>query len=305
MDHRTAVMMHGYYGVPMKKNICCPVGSFPYMSPGKYKPKGTVLTHNSVELYTVANSVQPKCALLVCPDVWGWNGGRIRAIADGLAEQGYLVCMPKLLADAAGTDGDGLAPDGAFSMEWIKQFPWSTQKAKMEAALDWVKSREPKMIGVLGFCYGGHPACKLSAEHPEISCGVVLHPSIHLEEFAFGGKTASLLQSVQCPFMLCPAGNDLPLYDEEGELCKALLHGSKCGAECKIETYHDMKHGWSCRGDLTDAMTNAQVKKVINHTIAYFAEHLIVKGGCLPPTYKRTYGALPEQNGVAPPVPVL
>ena len=54
-----------------------------------------------------------------------------------------------------------------------------------------------------------------------------------------------------------------------------------------------------------DGMTNAQVKKVINHTIAYFAEHLIIKGNCLPPTYKRTYGALPEQEGVAPPVPVL
>ena len=130
--------------------------------------------------------------------VWGWNGGRVRAIADGLSEQGYKVAVGKFLAPAldGGTDGDALPPDGDFSMDWIKQFPWETQRPKVEAALGFLKAEGCSKIGVLGFCYGGHPACWASTVEPSVVCGVVLHPSMQLEGFAFGGDTAALLKSV-------------------------------------------------------------------------------------------------------------
>ena len=143
-------------------------------------------------------------------------------MADGLAEQGYLVIVAKLLVTAGkpGTDGDALAPDETFNMDWIKTFPWTVQKPKVEAALAHLKKRGAQKIGVMGFCYGGHPACwasrELSKEYA-IEAGVVLHPSMQLEKFAFGGDLAALLGGVTCPFMLAPAGNDMENWAEEHE----------------------------------------------------------------------------------------
>ena len=50
-----------------------------------------------VEFYEVVPSVivAPTSAVIVVGDVWGWNGGRIRAIADTLAGDGYAVVVPK------------------------------------------------------------------------------------------------------------------------------------------------------------------------------------------------------------------
>ena len=89
--------------------------------------------------------------------MWGWNGGRVRAIADGLAEQGYKVAVGKFLSTPAldgGTDGDALPPDGEFNLEWIKNFPWEKQRPKLEAALGFLKAEGCTKIGVMGFCYG-------------------------------------------------------------------------------------------------------------------------------------------------------
>ena len=128
----------------------------------------------AMELYEAPPPETPKAALLVCPDVWGWNGGRVRAIADSLAAEGYFVVVGKFLSTPAldgGTDGDALPPGGAFSMDWIKNFPWSSQQSKVHNALAYCKTRVAALapsltckFGVVGFCYGGHPACYASIE---------------------------------------------------------------------------------------------------------------------------------------------
>lgn len=113
---------------------------------------------------------------------------------------GYLVLVPKLLTPAknGGTDGDALAPDGTFDLDWMKLFPWPTQQPKMAAALSYLEDQGASQIGVVGFCYGGHPVCWASAALSEsIKCGVVFHPSMQLEERAFGGNTELLLSSVK------------------------------------------------------------------------------------------------------------
>jgi dienelactone hydrolase len=45
--------------------------------------------------------------MLLIPDVWGYNSGRTRTIADQFASQGYYVIVPKLMTPGleGGTDG--------------------------------------------------------------------------------------------------------------------------------------------------------------------------------------------------------
>eukprot|EP01035_Chromulina_nebulosa_P022335 gene22335-28923_t len=103
---------------------CCPPGSEGYLA-SDYIPKGHVIKENDIEFYsTILPINQPiKYGIVLFPDIYGWNGGRIRAIADYLAESGFLTVVPKVLfntIDGGGTDGDGLPPDFNFVTDGAK-----------------------------------------------------------------------------------------------------------------------------------------------------------------------------------------
>jgi hypothetical protein len=129
---------------------CCPPNAHGYLASSK-DHKGTKITvAGGSEVYVTGNLGQSGRAILICPDIWGWDSGRVRNIADHLAEAGYLVVVPKILQPSCvtmpvrefalcpqffrlngGTDGDALPPDVAPSRsdtggwpliaEWLKE----------------------------------------------------------------------------------------------------------------------------------------------------------------------------------------
>lgn len=253
---------------------CCPPGSLPYLQ-AAYEAKGSVVSKDGFEYYINKATENPTSAIILCPDIWGWNGGRVRAIADHFAGT-YMVVIPKYLNPVfeGGTDGDAMSPSSQFNMDWIKQFPWSVQKPKLDAAIAMCKAEGITKIGVFGFCYGGHPACWASQENPDlVTCGVVFHPSMQLETFAFGGDTAELLKKVNCPFLICPAGNDMENWGEDTAFGNALKSGPK-GAECLWKNYPDMAHGWTCRGDLADEKVVRDVEASMKEAADFAAKYL-------------------------------
>ena len=144
----------------------------------------------------------------------------------------------------------------------------------MEAALAYLKGKGVTKIGVMGFCYGGHPACYASATWPaDVACGVVVHPSMQLETFAFGGDTAALLKQVTCPFFIAPAGNDLPMWAADGEF-GAALKASARGGEAAWRDFPEMQHGWTVRGDLADAAVARDAALALSDAAAFFARYL-------------------------------
>jgi len=217
---------------------CCPPTALPYLA-ADYAAKGTTLTTDGVELYMAPPPDAPQAAIILCPDVWGWNGGRVRAVADMIAAEGYLVVVGKFLSTPCfegGTDGDALPPGGSFDMEWIKNFPWPKQA--------------PKVAAVAAFCKQ-----RLA------------------ESYAFGGDTAALMQQVPVPFCLMPAGDDEATWGEDAPFSKE-LRASAAGAACEWKPFHEMSHGFSCRGDLSDPAVDRDVKAAFEETKAFLAKHL-------------------------------
>ena len=85
---------------------CCPPGSHPYLDYSSYTPSGAEITlADGTELY--ATGAPSANAVLVIPDVFGWHGGRTRALADVFAKHGHYAVVPKLLVPAlnGGTHG--------------------------------------------------------------------------------------------------------------------------------------------------------------------------------------------------------
>ena len=81
-------------------NACCPPTATPYLaSNAMYKQKGSVVETGvgGVPCYATGNQSAKTCVIVV-GDVWGYNGGRLRALADHFARAGdYGVLVPKLL----------------------------------------------------------------------------------------------------------------------------------------------------------------------------------------------------------------
>lgn len=109
---------------------CCPPNAEKYLAPDYTFTGKTHTLADGVEFYE-AGSPSLKKAVLLIPDIFGWNGGRTRNIADWLAEEGYYTVVPKLLVPAVdgGTDGDGKSPFiihfSTFDIHLFCRFHWN------------------------------------------------------------------------------------------------------------------------------------------------------------------------------------
>ncbi len=61
---------------------CCPADSLTSFFDGDYKSVGEKKSENGADFYATGRL---KVGLIICPDIYGWDGGRTRRIADMLA----------------------------------------------------------------------------------------------------------------------------------------------------------------------------------------------------------------------------
>ena len=147
---------------------CCPPSALPYLA-AKPANSGSKKAIDGVEFYETG--AQSKAAIILFPDVWGWDSGRTRALADAFAEQGYRTYVPKVLQPAfqGGTDGDGLPPDFDLGsrmeefMGWVKTVKWDGIDSKVNALLAYAKAEGATSLGVVGCCWGGWACFETSA----------------------------------------------------------------------------------------------------------------------------------------------
>jgi hypothetical protein len=73
---------------------CCPPGSSGFLS-SDGNHVGVKLQHGSTDLYITGPATSASGVVLV-PDIWGWDSGRTRNIADALASNGWIVVRVQL-----------------------------------------------------------------------------------------------------------------------------------------------------------------------------------------------------------------
>ena len=57
-------------------------------------------------------------------------------------------------------------------------------------------------------------------------------------------------------------------------MAAALRQRAGWGAQCSVEEFAEMKHGWVPRGDLCDAAVRRDVSLAMRRVLAFVAEHL-------------------------------
>ena len=126
---------------------CCPVGSLPFQKPD-YNVIGTVkvLAGSSVEAYVPKDYVVGQPAVILIPDAFGWNSGRLRNVADYFAQSaGYYAVVPKIMQPAyeGAQDGDGFPHDLMSTPEGMPKM------GEFFATLPYVEVIKPKVGGVI------------------------------------------------------------------------------------------------------------------------------------------------------------
>ncbi len=93
---------------------CCPPNAEKFLAPD-YTAIGKIQTlPDDNEFYHVGEPGSKK-AVIVLPDIFGWNGGRTRNIADYFAENGYYAVVAKIMVPGVGgIDGDGFLEIGTM-----------------------------------------------------------------------------------------------------------------------------------------------------------------------------------------------
>lgn len=243
--------------------MCCPSGAHGFLK-SQGPTKGQVTDEYGVPCYT---SGAGDNVVLLLPDVWGWNGGRIRVVADELAEKlGAKSVIPKILQPAfeEGTDGDGLPP--AFALgdrmgdlvgQLKEHWKWEGKVGPVLTGLVEALSAKHKKIVLVGFCYGGWVAGYLSKSKSSIVGAAIAHPSAHLEGMLGFGETNDLFKDTTFPFAFYPAGNpeaggDPAIYDAEGDLFKLVKAKFP---ESETHRYAEEAHGFVTRGSLPEGNT--------------------------------------------------
>jgi len=265
---------------------CCPPGAAPYLA-ADHIDEGKVGEAAGVHYYNVGTG---SVGLLVLPDIWGWSGGRTRAVADEFAKKGLNVWVPKLLdAFEGGTEGDALPPDFDLPnrravLGPLFSGPWNVKAVlpRVQTIVTAMKTAGVKKFGVLGVCYGAWIGFHLSnvTSGKELICGASPHPSVHIEGM-LGGDPRALAAGCQCPWALFPcgdpaAGGDGEIYDVGGSVYEGLEKNFP--KKNSTKRFAAMKHGFLMRGAIKEGNfkagdgdeVKAAVKQCVDDIMVYF-----------------------------------
>ena len=110
----TAGLWHDLYSVlctphtyltSQDKMSCCPPGALGKLGEQGYSPKGKVVRVEDLDIYVVGHG--DNCVVWNY-DIFGFDSGRTKQLADLLAESGFLVVMPDYFR-------------GTFQVVWLRQ----------------------------------------------------------------------------------------------------------------------------------------------------------------------------------------
>lgn len=255
----------------MSESLCCPPGSWegPLNPSGPLPPKGTSFTLEGTDLKVYYTPPPPNAAsklgLVVFHDVWG-HLPRLLSICDSLATRGgFHVIAPDIFRGTTKDDVDDM-------LKWFQQHPYDDQHVAKDIALclDYLtKAHAVTSFGAMGYCWGGWAIAKSAAAGVPWKVGVSPHPSFGVEKRAFGGDENEMIQKVNMPFLLLPAGND-PDTVKPGH--PMVQHLEEKGGKSIV--FDDMVHGWTTRSDLTDPKIKQAVEKALSLSLDFLKTHL-------------------------------
>ncbi|MBW4465959.1 MAG: dienelactone hydrolase family protein [Pegethrix bostrychoides GSE-TBD4-15B] len=183
--------------------------------------------------------------ILFYSDIYQLGGPMLR-LADHLAGYGYLVAAPEIFHRLEPV-GRVIEPNDIGRMQGndaARRSEISGFDADALAVLDWLKAEpsvNPDRLGTMGFCIGGHLACR-AAFQPDIKAAVCCYPTgIHSGKLGRGtADTLSRLADLQSELLLIFGRLDPHIPAEGRQAIEAGL--AQTGVRHKTVLYEGADH---------------------------------------------------------------
>jgi carboxymethylenebutenolidase len=201
----------------------------------------------------------PKGGLVLLQEIFGVNS-HIRSVADGYAEDGYLVVAPSTFhrvkpdVDLGYTEAD--MGEGFELKKAVEELPEPGVMLDIQAAIE--HATEGGKVGILGYCWGGLLTWRAACTLDGLSVAVPYYG---------GGMTAGTepARTPKVPVMAHFGEQDhwIPLDSVQAF--------QKLHPEVQVHVYA-ANHGFNC--DQRGSYNEMAAKHARKRTLAFFAEHL-------------------------------
>lgn len=205
--------------------------------------------------YVARPQGEPIAGLVVVQEIFGVNQ-HIRSVADGYAEDGFLVVAPALFDRIErGVELGYEREDRQRAVSFIPKLDIEKSVTDVAAAIDFASGATGKKVGVIGYCYGGSLAWLAATRlHPAVAVGY------------YGGQIYKFAaESPSAPVMLHFGKQDTHIPPEE----VAEIHA----AHPEIEIYwYDAGHGFNC--DARSSYDKDAAVQARDRSLRFLKKHL-------------------------------
>ena len=176
--------------------------------------------------------------VLVIHDIRGMSD-IARAVADQLAQDGFIAIVPDFLS-GKGPTGGGTESLGAGVGQAIQSLTPDDVNARLNAAMEYGKKLPASngKTGVIGFCWGGARSFGFAAAQPALNASVVYYGDA---PGANDGTIETKLANLKAPVLGLYAGNDARIGATIPATEAAM---KKLGKSYEIHTYEGAGHGF-------------------------------------------------------------
>ncbi|KAF6253329.1 dienelactone hydrolase family-domain-containing protein [Scenedesmus sp. NREL 46B-D3] len=217
-----------------------------------------------LDAYVATPAGPYKAAVLMIPDIYGWQTDGTRVWADNMAKQGFLVVVPDYFKGNPRKKTDS----GDTFAAWLALFPRETVMKESTDVIAAIRKTYPSVqkVGVAGFCWGGLYAVLLAGgKTPAVSASAVYHGSL---------ITRADVEAINAPitFQQSDPEVDNQINTEFYKEIKAILAAkAKQGLDASITYYIGMPHGYAVRG--AEAGNSASATGALKAGAAFFRKH--------------------------------
>lgn len=231
------------------------------------EPSGKETKIGGLDAY-VAEPPQPtKKAVLLIPDIHGWDAKNSRLFADGVAQAGFLTVLPDFFHGDKFPD----PPTPELWGKWVERNPFKLDgRTNKDAKAVLAELREKHgitAVGGQGFCWGGFHLVHLASQG-EVDTAVIAH----------GSKIeADMLGRIGTSSLWVVPEKDAYMTEEFQETIKKELENKPM--DFRMDIYPGMEHGFTLRPKMMGEKLHDEgllkaSQQALDKSIEWFKEHL-------------------------------
>lgn len=239
-----------------------------------YNPQGTIQSlSEGLQFYSVGSPDSGR-GVLIISDLFGWDSGHIRKIADYIAHQGFYVMIPGLLTLSGHRNVFPDLFDFSKLGEYMRTLTFdSVLKPRIQSMVRYCESVGVNKLSILSYSWGSWVTARALAD-PELgekfTCAAVVHPDIGVEETVFGGNAAELMSHVMKPMLIMPTKDCANEYRMGGAYVEPLKHRLKTS---EVMDFPELSHGFFPRGTLSSTENCQAINRATTRSIDFFNQH--------------------------------